>query len=625
MSKNTQQEISVNPLELGAEELLLQESLSYWQNIWTEVKKRPSAVVAIWVLIILALIAIAAPLLANHRPYITITPITGDDGTVTKEIAFPLFKAMTIIDWTLLSGSISLVWLFLQRKYILRAKGKANKLLLLLFLAFSILPIVWGLFAVPWSQKELIPATWWWLIFTILTFFGIAGLIYGTSIVATGRRDEFGRDLTGIALRSLFTGSLLLVICGSAFGTMNRPKLDRTDYYSEYVIDKDEGSWALFAPIPHNYIASENYARNLQPLSPKLRVMPSGGSNAANDLCLEERQIVEGQHLSDGYNGKFSVTTPLADLNGGKGVTLHQRGSNDLIIITNDLKPTRVKLKGAQTLGDIVDLMNKQAIDRKTKQPKYEVSINPDTGLIFKDLTMSRPIHWFGTEDSGADLASRLIMATRVALSIGFVSTGIAVIIGVIFGAIIGYFGGWVDYIGMRIIEIFMAIPRLFLLLTIIAFLPPQWGPYMLYAMMIVIGLTSWMTSARFIRAEFFRLRETDYVQAAKACGLPLRSILFKHMLPNGVTPVLVSASFGIAAAIFIETGLSFLGFGIKPPNPSWGQMLNEAIDQSTGVFRWWLAIFPGIMIFLTVFSFNLIGDALRDAIDPKLKKASAV
>jgi peptide/nickel transport system permease protein len=189
-------------------------------------------------------------------------------------------------------------------------------------------------------------------------------------------------------------------------------------------------------------------------------------------------------------------------------------------------------------------------------------------------------------------------------------------------GALMGYFGGWVDIVGMRIIEIFMAIPRLFLLLTVIAFIPPSLNEYMLYAMMAVIGAFSWMNSARFIRAEFMRLRDQDFVQAAQACGLPLRSILFRHMLPNGVSPVLVDASFGVAAAIFIETGLSFLGFGIRPPDPSWGQMLSKAVDPTTGIFYWWLAIFPGILIFLTVFSFNLIGDALRDAIDPKLKKS---
>lgn len=226
--------------------------------------------------------------------------------------------------------------------------------------------------------------------------------------------------------------------------------------------------------------------------------------------------------------------------------------------------------------------------------------------------------HWLGTDDAGADVAARLIHATRVALAIGLIATGIALVLGVVFGALMGYFGGWIDMIGMRIVEIFMAIPRLFLLLTIIAFLPPQFNQYMLYAMMIVIGATSWMGGARLLRAEFLRLRDQDFIHAARAAGLPVRSIILRHMLPNGMTPILVDTSFAIAAVILLEANLSFLGFGIKPPNPSWGQMLAQAIDPATGVFRWWLAVFPGLMIFLTVFSLNIIGDALRDAIDPK-------
>ncbi len=239
----------------------------------------------------------------------------------------------------------------------------------------------------------------------------------------------------------------------------------------------------------------------------------------------------------------------------------------------------------------------------------------------FERPTKAAPRHWLGTDDAGADVAARLIHATRVALAIGFVATGIALVIGVVFGALMGYFGGWVDMLGMRIVEIFMAIPRLFLLLMIMAFIPPQWNQYMLYAIMAVIGATTWMGGARFLRAEFLRLRDQEFVHAARAAGLPIRSILFRHMLPNGMTPILVDSSFAIAAAILQEANLSFLGFGIKPPDPSWGQMLAQAIDPATGVFRWWLAVFPGLMIFLTVFSLNIIGDALRDAIDPKQRR----
>lgn len=221
--------------------------------------------------------------------------------------------------------------------------------------------------------------------------------------------------------------------------------------------------------------------------------------------------------------------------------------------------------------------------------------------------------HWLGTEESGADLLSRMIHASRIALAIGFISQTIAVTIGVIVGGIMGYFAGKVDIIGMRLIEIFEAIPTLFILIAITAFVGRN-----LYLMMAIIGLTGWTGDARFIRGEFFKLRKQDFVQAAIAAGLPTWSVLFRHMLPNGIAPVLVSASFGVAGAILIETTLSFLGLGLVD-QPSWGQMLNQA--RSGGVsFYWWIAIFPGLAIFLTVFAYNLIGEALRDALDPKLR-----
>ena len=219
--------------------------------------------------------------------------------------------------------------------------------------------------------------------------------------------------------------------------------------------------------------------------------------------------------------------------------------------------------------------------------------------------------HWMGTEENGADVLSRMIHASRIALGIGLVATGIAMVIGVIIGGLMGYFSGIVDIVGMRLVEIFEAIPTLFLLLTFVAFFGRN-----LYIMMIIIGLTGWTGYARYLRAEFLKLRQQDFVQAAIAAGASTPSILFRHMLPNGIAPVLVAASFGFASAILAEATLSFLGLGLVD-SPSWGQMLNQAVRSSA--FNWWMAIFPGGAIFLTVFAYNLIGDALRDAIDPKL------
>ena len=223
--------------------------------------------------------------------------------------------------------------------------------------------------------------------------------------------------------------------------------------------------------------------------------------------------------------------------------------------------------------------------------------------------------HPLGTERFGSDILSRMIHASRIAMAIGFISTGIALVIGVIIGSLMGYFVGWVDLLGMRVVEVFGAIPQLYLLLTFVAFFGRN-----LYLMMIIIGLTSWVGDARFVRAEFLRLRQQDFVQAARAAGLPLRSILFRHLLPNALAPLLVSVSFGVASAILAESTLSFLGLGLVD-EPSWGQLLNQAVSAGGG-FNWWLATFPGLAIFLTVFAYNLIGEALRDALDPRLSGA---
>ena len=236
-----------------------------------------------------------------------------------------------------------------------------------------------------------------------------------------------------------------------------------------------------------------------------------------------------------------------------------------------------------------------------------------DTGLEAPLAAGGERSHWFGTDENGADVLSRMIHASRIALGIGLVATGIAMFIGVAVGGLMGWFSGLVDLAGMRLVEIFEAVPTLFLLLTFVAFFGRS-----LYLMMVIIGLTGWTGYARFVRAEFLRLREQDYVQAAVACGLPLHSILFRHMLPNGIAPILVAASFGIASAILAEAMLSFLGLGLVD-DPSWGQMLNQAVQSST--FNWWMGVFPGGAIFLTVFAYNLIGEALRDAIDPYLSQ----
>ncbi len=219
--------------------------------------------------------------------------------------------------------------------------------------------------------------------------------------------------------------------------------------------------------------------------------------------------------------------------------------------------------------------------------------------------------HFLGTDEQGRDLTARMIHGTRVSIFVGFIAVAIYVTIGVFIGALAGYYGGWVDIIISRIIEIVMCFPTFFLILTILAL----WGPS-LVSVMVVIGITGWTGIARIVRGEFIKLREMDYVTASRALGSRDFSIIFRHILPNSLAPVLVSATFGIASTILVESSLSFLGFGVQPPTPSWGDILSQSRDFMD--FAWWLTLIPGLAIFITITAYNLVGEGLQDAMDPK-------
>ena len=221
------------------------------------------------------------------------------------------------------------------------------------------------------------------------------------------------------------------------------------------------------------------------------------------------------------------------------------------------------------------------------------------------------PEHLMGTDAQGRDVMARMIHGSQVSLSVGFVAVGLYVIIGIVIGSLAGYFGGKVDVVLSRLIEVVMCFPTFFLILTILAFLGPS-----LWNIMIVIGVTSWTGIARLVRGEFLKLRHQDFVVSTKALGLPLHRILFRHLFPNSLSPVLVSITFGVASSILIESSLSFLGVGVQPPRASWGSILSDSRQFMD--IAWWLMMFPGFAIFLTITSFNLIGEGLRDAVDPK-------
>lgn len=220
-------------------------------------------------------------------------------------------------------------------------------------------------------------------------------------------------------------------------------------------------------------------------------------------------------------------------------------------------------------------------------------------------------VHLLGTDELGRDVLARLIHGARVSLAVGFAATAIAIIIGSLLGSAAGYYGGAIDWIVSRVIEVFLCFPFLFLVLAIVALFRPS-----IVTLMVALAMTTWTTVARFVRGEFLRTRELEFAQAARASGARDARIIFRHLLPNSFAPVLVAASFGVASAILTESALSFLGVGVPVPTASWGGLLASA--QQNIDYAWWLAVFPGLAIFLTVAAFNIIGDRFRDAVDPR-------
>ena len=219
--------------------------------------------------------------------------------------------------------------------------------------------------------------------------------------------------------------------------------------------------------------------------------------------------------------------------------------------------------------------------------------------------------HLMGTDALGRDVFSRMLFGARVSLLVGLVAVGIATTIGIILGAIAGYYRGWVDVVIMRLVDVMLSIPTFFLILAVIAFLSSS-----VVNIMIVIGLTSWMGVTRLVRAEFLSLRNREFVMASEALGASDKRLIFRHLLPNSMTPIIVSSVLGVASAVLIESGLSFLGLGVQAPQASWGNILTDGKEYIQ--FAWWLSLFPGLAILITVLGYNLFGEGLRDVYDPR-------
>lgn len=427
------------------------------------------------------------------------------------------------------------------------------------------------------AQRSLVG---WWVIWSAIGL-SVMGL-FAMSVIKL-RQHTFWLVAT-LGVSAVILGCLLMPSL-----RVEPPKLDEIPSYESYRIAIDEGKadHAYFALIP--YSPNDNLLDQASLEADKVGVTnktrPPGAhptpEDIANEMQFKAGSLYGGVRLSN-----------LTDENGDP--------------IPQPTTPAEAR--------EIADIMWQTYQASEGYSPIFGRQDHQKVQAMLDGMENVEPktrLHLMGTTISGQDLTSRMIHGSRIALYIGFISTGIAVVIGIIIGGLLGYFAGWVDLIGLRLVEIFASIPVIMLLIMIVAF----YGRSLVF-MMVVLGLTGWVGYAYFIRAEFLKLRKMDYVLAARAAGTPLHLILFRHMLPNGVAPVLVGASFGIAGAIMTEATLSFLGLGLEATESSWGQMLNQS--RETGKFAWWLAIFPGLAIFLTVFAYNLIGEALRDVIDPR-------
>ena len=224
--------------------------------------------------------------------------------------------------------------------------------------------------------------------------------------------------------------------------------------------------------------------------------------------------------------------------------------------------------------------------------------------------------HWLGTDAAGRDVYSRLVYAGRVSMSVGLVAVGIYTFIGLVLGAIGGFFGGWADSLVMRLADVFLSFPSLIVIITMVSILGPS-----IYNVMLAIGLLGWPAISRLLRGELLSLREREFVTAARSIGAPSYRIILRHLLPNAMAPIIVAATLGIANAILLEAGLSFLGLGVQPPTASWGNMLTDAQSLPVLSTMPWLWLPPGLMIAIAVLSINFVGDGLRDALDPHIQR----
>lgn len=374
-------------------------------------------------------------------------------------------------------------------------------------------------------------------------------------------------------------------------GGRTMPDWDLIERDIESAAGQERGDWYLGAPVPYYYKQTSSAIKQL-PFANLADLVVQDGLAAGQTIELSPRST-----WSDEWTRVRSFD-PEADLSAI--VVAYERDRDRWTVRAAEGSAAAATVRGEPIGPTPAVLAEGDLLAVGGRTLKYVVP----------------PPHIFGTDDIGRDVLSRILHGTVIAGSVGIVSVGIYVMIGIVLGAIAGFFRGWVDVAISRLIEIVICFPTFFLIITIVAL----WEKSSIYNIMITLGLINWTGVARLVRGEFLKCMSEDYVSAARALGLGNSRIIFRHILPNAIAPVFVSASFGVAGAILVESSLSFLGFGAAPPTASWGEILGQGRRyMNEGLYH--LVWFPGIVIFFTVTMFNLLGEGLRDALDPRLRQ----
>ena len=543
----------------------------FWAEAWSEVLAKPRAVAALAWIGLVALMAVLAPVLASGHPLMVRTSAAGG-----QETSWPLLASLSSGDVLLLVGGLcgALLIAVPWPGWMGLTGGKKLTLVATAVVQGGITVTIAAAVRGYTEQREIDPAII--KLAASPAFVPVASVLAAVIAALPLLLVATFRSLLG---RGLYCGVVAAVAAGCLMTTWKVPPAI-FDYRDREKSGTIQATYTLVPFSPSQRDTSlPLLAPGTDPLSPSRDGMVKAELGKLYRAAEEQAKDKIAAARTEAMNAAKTA---------GKTDRGQERAGTD------------AELQARREVRAEVDAKHKDRL-----KAEAETAFPPE----------GQPTFVMGTDAIGQDVMSQMLHACRLSISIGLVSTGIAVLIGITIGSIMGYFGGWIDTILFRVVEVFMAIPVLFLLVVAAAVLPRN-----TYVMMGIIGCVTWTGAARFTRAEFMRLRNQDFVQAAQAAGLPLRSVLFKHMLPNGITPVLVDASFAIAAAIQFEAILSFLALG-PAEQASWGRLLSSAID-GVGEFKWWLAMFPGMAIFLTALSYNTLGECLRDAIDPKLKKA---